>query len=63
MVVVDLPFAQDASGQLQDLIDHEVGPGMYLVKRTQLITGSPAGYRFQAIVEELAREPALAGKE
>jgi hypothetical protein len=58
VIVVDLPFAEDANAQLQDLIDRELGPATLVVRRTQLVSASPVGYRFQAVVEE--RRPELA---
>jgi len=61
MVVVDLPFVEEANEQLQRFIDEELGAGTFVVKRTQLLTGTSAGYRFQAIVDELERAPALVG--
>jgi lipase chaperone LimK len=52
VVTVVLPFVEDATSQLQELADAELGIGTIRVMRTQLVGAAPGGYRFQAIVEE-----------
>ena len=52
VIVVDLASDEDASTQVQDLIDAEIGKDTFVVKRTQLVATSTAGYRFHVVIEE-----------
>jgi hypothetical protein len=54
VVTVDLPLAEGALERFQALADAEVGEGRVLVRRMQLIGPGPKGFRFLAVVDDLA---------